>query len=85
MAYENCDYHNMTTRKYGNKNQIVTNINYDQNSLSIFWKPLITKLKWHQIKLILRRLSCTLLEQTWDFSSMRLGIKSTRKDQKGKV
>ena len=27
----------MTTRKDGNKNQIVTNNNYDQNSLSIFW------------------------------------------------
>ena len=35
-AYETCDYHNMTTRKDGSKNQIVSNINYDQNSLSIF-------------------------------------------------
>ena len=35
-VYETCGYHNMTTRKDGNKNQIVTNINYDQNYLSIF-------------------------------------------------
>ena len=35
-AYETCGYHNLTTRKDSNKNQIVTNINYDQKSLSIF-------------------------------------------------
>ena len=63
MAYETSGYHNMTTRKDGNKNQIVTNINYDQNYLSIFWKPLITKWKWHQIKFILTRLTRTFLEQ----------------------
>ena len=72
----------MTTRKDGNKNQIVTNINYDQNSLSIFWKPLITKSKEHQIKFILRRLTDTFWNKIWDFSSMRLGNKSTRNEQK---
>ena len=40
----------VTTRKDGDKNQIITNINYDQNSLSIFLKQLITKPKWHQKK-----------------------------------
>ena len=41
---------NVTTRKDSDKNQIITNINYDQNSLSLFWKQLNTKSKWHQIK-----------------------------------
>ena len=63
----------MATRKEGNKNQIVTNIHYDQNTLSTFWKPLITKSKWHQIKFILRRLTGTFWNKIWDFSSMRLG------------
>ena len=53
----------MTTRKDSNKNQIVTNINYDQNSLSIFWKPLITKSKWHQLKFILKGFTGNFLEQ----------------------
>ena len=35
-AYETCDCNNMTNRKVGNKNQIVTKIIYDQISLSIF-------------------------------------------------
>ena len=73
----------MTTREDGNKNQIVTNIKYDQNSLSIFWKPLITKSKWHQIKFILKIFTGTFWNKIWDFSSMRLGNKSTRKEQKG--
>ena len=53
---------NVTTRKDGDKNQVTTNINYDQHSLSIFLKQLI-KSKWHQIKPILKTKSCTSLEQ----------------------
>ena len=37
---ETYSYHNMSAGKEGYKNQIVANINYDQNSLSLFWKPL---------------------------------------------
>ena len=72
----------MTNRKDGNKNQIVTNINYDQNSLSISGKTIVTKSKGHQIKFILRRLTGTFWNKKWDFSSMRLGNKSTRNEQK---
>ena len=35
----------MTTRKDGDKNQIVSNINYDQNSLSIFLKIINNQIK----------------------------------------
>ena len=72
----------MTFRKDGNKNQIVKNINYDQNSLTIFWKPLITKSKGYQIKFTLRRLTGALCNKMWDFSSTRLGNKSSRNEQK---
>ena len=44
---------NVNTRKGGEKDPIITNNNYDQNSSSILLKPLITKSKWHQIKTIL--------------------------------
>ena len=44
---------NVITRKDNDKIQIVTNINYDQNSF--FLKQLIAKSKWHQIKTILRK------------------------------
>ena len=43
---------NVTIRKDGDKNQITTNIIY-QNSLSIFLKKLITKSKWREIKAML--------------------------------
>ena len=46
---------NVTARKYGDKNQIVTNTENDRISLSIFLKQLITKSKWHQIKPILKK------------------------------
>ena len=35
----------MTTRKDGNKNQIITNIIYDQNLLSIFLKTINNQIK----------------------------------------
>ena len=35
----------MTNRKDDNKNQIITNINYDQNSLSIFLKTTNNQIK----------------------------------------
>ena len=40
----------VTNEKDRDKNEIITNINYDQNSLSVFLKQLITKSKRHQIK-----------------------------------
>ena len=33
----------MTTRKTGNENQVITNINCDHKLLSIFLKPIKTK------------------------------------------
>ena len=71
----------MTTRKNDKRNQIVTNINYDENSLSIFWKPLTTKSKGHQMKFILKRLTGFFWNKIWEFSSMRLGNKLTRNGQ----
>ena len=71
---------NVTTRKENNKIKF-TNNNYDQNSLSIFLKQLITQSKWRQTKTILRKnKTCTSLEKKiWYFSSMRLDNKSTKK------
>ena len=50
MRYE------MTTIQDDDKNQKITINNYDQNSLCIILKQLITKSKCHQIKLILKLL-----------------------------
>ena len=47
---------NVTARKDGDKNQMITNINYNQNSLFIFLKSIITKSEWHQIKLLLKEI-----------------------------
>ena len=49
----------MTTIQDDDKNQKITINNYDQNSLRIILKQLITKSKWHQIKLILKLLKKT--------------------------
>ena len=47
---------NVTIRKDGAKNQIITKTIYNQNSLSIFLKQLFTKSKRHQIKPILMKI-----------------------------
>ena len=46
---------NVTTKKDGDKNQIITKTNYDQNSLSIFCKQSMIKSKRRQIKRILKQ------------------------------
>ena len=44
---------NVITKRDGDKNQIITNTNYDQNSFSIFCKQSMIKSKRLQIKRIL--------------------------------
>ena len=45
---------NVTTRKDGDKEQIITNFNNDQKSL-LFLKLLFIKSTWHQIRPYLRK------------------------------
>ena len=49
-----------------------TNFIYIQN-FSVFYKKLINKSKYRQIKLKLNRKNCTSLERIWDYSIMKLG------------
>ena len=58
---------NVTTRRDGDKNQIVTNINYDQNQLSGFLKKINQQIKMaldytHMYQLNSLRLICTSIE-----------------------
>ena len=76
---------NVTTRKDSDKNQIITNINYEQNSLSLFWKQLNTKSKWHQIKPKKEKDPVYHKEKSMVFFLNAIYNNSTRKEQKGKV
>ena len=71
---------NRTTRKDKSKNQI-TNIKYDQNSMSIF-KKIRTKSNAYQIKPKQNKLTYTSLEKTWDLSSIDW-VTGRQKEQKG--
>ena len=74
---------NVTTKKDNDTIQIVTIINYSQNSLSSFLKQLITEPKLHQIKPILQKHKLALHNiEIRDFASMRLDNKSTRKGKR---
>ena len=73
----------MTTSKYGGKNQIITNINYDQNSFT-FWN-MNNQTKMALDKTYTEETNLYFLTKTWDFSSIRPGNKSTRNEQKSKV
>ena len=50
----------------------ITNINYDQNSMSII-KKILTKSNSHQIKPKQNKFTYTSLEKILDLSSIRLG------------
>ena len=67
------------TGKDNHKIQI-TNINYDQNSMSILKK--IIKSNLHQIKPKQNKLTYASLEKIRDLSSMQLGNRSTKKMEK---
>ena len=68
-------------QKRQRRNQIITNNNYDQKSLSIFLETICNEIEVASEKQYKRRITCTSLEKIWDFSSMRLGNKSTRNEQ----
>ena len=53
---------------------MIANISYDQKTLSIFWKHLVTKSKWHQIKIILKKSNLYFTRKKWDFSSENLWL-----------
>ena len=72
---------NMTTRIDNHENQI-SNINYDQNLMTIIKKIIKTKSNSHQIKHEQNKFSYTSLEKMWDLSSMRLGNQPTQKRAK---
>ena len=72
----------MTTKKDGDKNQIITNINYDQNSLSIFgnnYSPNQNGINQTYTK----KINLDFIDKIWDFSSMQIGNKSIINKQKG--
>ena len=58
-----CGYHNITTRKDGNKNQIVTNTNYGQNSLFIFLKTTNDQIKLGSDKIYTQKIIRLFFEQ----------------------
>ena len=73
----------VTTRKEGDKNQIFTNISYDKNSLSIFFKTVKRQIKMTLNKTYDKASTCTSLERNMDFYSMWPANQSARKRAKG--
>ena len=78
---------NMTTRKNRDKNQIIININFNQNSLSIFLKTINYQIKMTSDKTHTQeKYNCTSLVKNMGLSSMRIDNKeSIIKKEKGKV
>ena len=49
------------------QNQTTTKINYIKNFMSVLKKQnLITKSKWHKIKLILNKITCNSPKKIWE-------------------
>ena len=75
----------VATRKNDNKNQLITNNNYDQNCCP-FLKTSNNQIEMPSEKTYSKQdYPVPHWRKIWDFSSMRLGKKSTRNEQKGKV
>ena len=54
-------------------------------SCQFFQKPVITKSKSHQMKIVIKKINLYFIEKIWDFSPMGLGNKTTRNEQNIKV